>query len=108
MISDIIDLEPLLGQYDSETILVGPLLSLSMSSSYRYFHVAGKGAKIYNFLSLGFVENESDAQKLRADAIVKFKSRFADVVTFGSHTEMAHAVHERWPLINYLMVDAER
>jgi hypothetical protein len=96
MISDMIDLEPLLGRYESETILVGPLLSLSMNSSYRYFHVAGKGAKIYNFLSLGFVENESDAQKLRADAIVKFKSRFADVVTFGSHTEMAHAVHERW------------
>ena len=96
MISDTIDLESLLGQYDSETILVGPLLSLSMSSSYRYFFVAGKGAKIYNCFGLGFIDNESDAQKQRAGTIEKLKSRFADVVTCDSHAEMAHTVHARW------------
>jgi hypothetical protein len=79
MISDTIDLESLLGQYDSETILVGPLLSLSMSSSYRYFFVAGKGTKIYNCFGLDFIDNESDAQKQRAGTIEKLKSRFADV-----------------------------
>ena len=96
MISDTIDLESLLGQYDSEMILVGPLLSLSMSSSYRYFFVAGKGTKIYNCFGLGFIDNESDAQKQRAGTIEKLKSRFADVVTCDSHAEMAHTVHARW------------
>src|SRR5271156_2776441 len=96
MIADMIDLESLLDQYDAETILVGPLLGLSMNSNYRYCYLASKGPKIYNSLDLGFVESESDAQKQRADLIDKLKGRFAEVVTFDSHPEMAHAVHARW------------
>jgi hypothetical protein len=35
MILDLTELEPLLGQYDAGKILVGPLLSLSINSSFR-------------------------------------------------------------------------
>ncbi len=97
MITHTIDVEPLLGQYDPGMILVGPLLSLSMSSSYRYFYIAGNGGKVYETISLGFVEVETDAQTQRADFIEKLGSRFAEVLIFGSHLEMAHAVHTRWP-----------
>ena len=58
MINDLIDVEPLLGQHDPGMILVGPLLSLSISSSYRYFYIAGNGSKVYETISLGFVEVE--------------------------------------------------
>lgn len=97
MITDMIDLEPLLEQYDRETLLVGPLLGLSLSSSYRYFNIAGKGTKIYHALGLGFVDNEADADRQRAEVVQKLKARFAEVVTFVSHPEMARAVHARWP-----------
>ena len=99
MITHTLDVEPLLGRYEPGIILVGPLLSLSMSASSRYFYVAGagNGDKVYQTISLGFVEFETDAQKQRADFIEKLESRFAEVSTFGSHLELARAVHTRWP-----------
>jgi hypothetical protein len=96
MITDLIDVEPLLGQHDPGMILVGPLLSHSLNSGYRYFYIAGSGSKVYETISL-FVEVEADAQTQRADFIEKLERRFAEVLTFGSHLEMAHAVHTRWP-----------
>ena len=45
MITDLRDLEPLLGQYDPGLILVGPVLSLSISG-YRYFNIAANGSKV--------------------------------------------------------------
>ena len=68
MITHTIDVESFLGQYDPGMILVGPLLSLSMSSSYRYFYVAGNGSKVYETISLGFVEVETK----RTDAARRF------------------------------------
>ena len=97
MITRMNELEPLLGQYDPGIILVGPLLSLSMSSSYRYFYLAGNGDKVCETVALGFVEDEADAQNQRADIVEKLGSRFEEVKTFGGHLEMAHAVHTRWP-----------
>ncbi len=97
MITDLIDVEPLLGQHDPGMFLVGPLLSLSINSSYRYFYIAGKGSKVYETISLGFVELETTAQTQHADFIKKLESRFEQVLTFGSHLEMARAVHTRWP-----------
>jgi hypothetical protein len=97
MITDLIDVEPLLGQHDPGMVLVGPLLSLSINSSYRYFYIAGKGSKVYETISLGFVELETTAQTQHADFIKKLETRFAQVLTFGSHLEMARAVHTRWP-----------
>ncbi len=97
MITDTVDLEPLLDQYDPETLLVGPLLGLSLSSGYRYFHIAGNGVKIYHAVGLGFVDSEADAERERAEVVQKLKARFSEVVTFVSHPEMARAVHARWP-----------
>ncbi len=97
MIIDMTDLEPALEQYDSAIILVGPLLSLSINSNLRYLYLAGNGAKVYNPLGLGFIDNVSDAEQKRADIIDKLKARFAEVVTFGDHAEMARAVDGRWP-----------
>jgi len=97
MITHTIDVEPLLSPYDPGMILVGPLLSLSMSSGYRYFYIAGNGGKVYETISLGFVEVETDAQTQRADFIEKLGSRFAEVLTFSSQLELVHAVHMRWP-----------
>jgi hypothetical protein len=96
MITDLIDVEPVLDQHDPGMILVGPLLSRSLNSGYRYFYIAGNGSKVYETISL-FVEVETNAQTQRADFIEKLKSRFAEVLTFGSHLEMAQAVHTRWP-----------
>jgi hypothetical protein len=95
MITDIIDLEQVLTQYESETILVGPLLSLAISG-YQYFHVAGNGSKIYCSIGLGFPENESCAQKQRADIIEKLRPRFTELLLFDSQTELTRAVHARW------------
>jgi hypothetical protein len=95
MITDIIDLEQVLAQYDSEIILVGPLLSLAISS-YQYFHLAGNGSKIYCSIGLGFPENESRAQKQRADIIEKLRPRFTELLLFDSQTELTRAVHARW------------
>jgi hypothetical protein len=97
MIPGMNELEPVLGQYDPGMVLVGPLLSLSMSSTYRYFYLAGNGNKVCETVAVGFVEDESNAQSQRADVVEKLKSRFEEVVTFGSHLEMARAVHTHWP-----------
>ena len=97
MITHTIEVEQLLGQYDPGMILVGPLLSLSMSSSFRYFYVAGNGSKVYETISLGFVEFETNARTQRADFIDKLNNRFSEVLIFGSRLEMAHAVRALWP-----------
>jgi hypothetical protein len=97
MITHTNDVESLLGRYEPGMILVGPLLSLSMSASNRCFYVAGNGGKVYETISLGFVEFQADAQTQRADFIERLESRFAEVLTFGSHLELARAAHTRWP-----------
>ena len=97
MITDLIGLEPLLDQYDPGTILVGPLLSLSLSSTFRYFYIGGNGSKVYQSIGLGFVEAEIDAERQREDVVGTLKNRFVEVITFGSHLEMARAMHTRWP-----------
>ena len=97
MITELTDLEAVIGQYDSGMILIGPLQSLSISSTFRYFYIAGNGSRVYQAMGLGFVDVEMDAQSQRADIIEKLKDRFAEVTSFGSHLEMAQAVHMRWP-----------
>ena len=97
MITDMVDLEPLVGQYDPGMILVGPLLSHSKNSRFHYFYIAGNGNKVYETINLGLVDVESNAQTQRADLVEKLESRFTKVLTFGSLPEMAQAVHLRWP-----------
>lgn len=97
MITEINDFEQLLTQYESDRVLVGPLMSLPINASYRYFYLAGNGSKVYQSIGLGFLENESHGQKQRADIIQKLRARFAVLVLFDSHTEMARAVHTHWP-----------
>jgi hypothetical protein len=97
MFTEINDLERLVADFQSERVLVGPLMSLRISASYRYFYLAGNGKKTYQSIGLGFCENESHAQQQRADLIEDLKSRFAQVEAFDSHTEMARAVHTHWP-----------
>ena len=96
MIADTLDLEQLLTQYESEAVLVGPVLSLSVNTSYRYLYLAGNGRKVYQSIDLGFLENEWHAQNKRADIVEKLKPWFAELVLFDSHTEMARAAHTRW------------
>ena len=97
MITDMVDLEPLIGRYDPGMILVGPLLSHSKNSRFHYFYIAGDGNKVYETINLGLVDVESNAQTQRADLVVKLESCFTKVLTFGSLPEMARAVHLRWP-----------
>ena len=97
MINDFTDLEPLLDQYDPGIILVGPLRSLSISSSFRYFHIAGKGSKVYESVSLGFIEAETDAQSRRTVISEKLHGRFGEVTILDNHLEMADAAHKLWP-----------
>ena len=97
MITDMVDLEPLIGRYDSGLILVGPLLSHSKNSRFHYFYIAGNGNKVYQTINLGLVDVESKAQTQRADLVVKLESRFTKVLAFGSLPEMAQAAHLRWP-----------
>lgn len=92
-----IDLEPLVGQYDPGMILVGPLLRPWSGFGYYYFQIAGHGRHIYQSIDLGIVEAEAEAQRQRAEAVDILQSRFAGVISFGSRLEMAHAVYERWP-----------
>ena len=94
---DVIDLDSQLGQYGLGLILVGPLLGLSMSSGYRYLHVAGDGSKVYQTITFGFVQVEANALRQRADIVEKLEKRFAEVIVFDSHLEMARAVRKRWP-----------
>ena len=97
MITELTNLDALVGQYDAGKLLVGPLLSLSVNSNFRYFYVAGQGSKVYEALGLGFVEIESVGQKQRADLVEKFKGRFGEVKTFDNHLEMARATQALWP-----------
>jgi hypothetical protein len=97
MITDMVDLDPLVGQYDSGIILVGPLLSHSKNSRYHYFYIAGDGSKIFETIKLGFVEVETIARTQRANFVGKLESRFSEVLVFGGLLELAHAVHARWP-----------
>jgi hypothetical protein len=98
MITEVTDLERLLGQYDSGVVLVGPLLRLSMNSSYRYFYIAGKGSKVYQAtVGLGVIESETAAQKQRADVVKELESCFAEVLTFAGDVAMLQAVRARWP-----------
>src|ERR1700674_4290288 len=96
MITDLRDLEPLLGQYDPGLLLVGPVLSFSIGG-YRYFYIAANGSKVYETIGLGVFENEADAETKRADIIAMLKSRFTEILTFDTHREMAHAANSRWP-----------
>ena len=96
MITDLRDLEPLLGQYDPGLILVGPVLSFSIGG-YRYFFVAANGSQVYQAIGLGHFENEADAESLRADIIAIVKTLFTEMLSFDNHYEMAHAANTRWP-----------
>jgi hypothetical protein len=96
MIHDLIDIEPLLHQYDPEKVLVGPLLNLWTNSSFRVFNIAGKGAKIHETIGLGFFELEIDAQRRRADIVAVLESCFGEVQIFDSQLEMAQMVHTLW------------
>jgi len=94
MITDLRDLEPLLGQYDPGLILVGPVLSFS--GGYRYFYIAANGSQVYEAIGLGYFENEADAESQRANIIEIVKSRFTEMLSFDSHWEMAHGANTRW------------
>src|ERR1700688_873958 len=96
MITDLRDLEPLLGQCDPGLILVGPVFSFS-SGGYRYFYIAANGSKVYETIGLGYFENKADAEGQRANIIAILKSHFTDMQIFASHCEMAHAANTRWP-----------
>ena len=95
MITDLRDLDPLLGQYDPGLILVGPVLSFSIGD-YRYFYIAANGSQVYEAIGLGYFENEADVESQRANIIEIVKSRFTEMLSFDSHWEMAHAVNARW------------
>ena len=96
MIHDLIDLEPLLHQYDHEKVLVGPLLNLWMNSSFRVFNIAGKGSKIHETIGLGFFELEMNAQRRRADIVAALEGCFGEVEIFDSQLEMAQMAHALW------------
>jgi hypothetical protein len=97
MINELTNLDSLLDQYDPGTILIGPLRKLSINSTFRYFHVAGKGTKVYESVGLGFVELETNALKQRADLLEKLNRRFGKVIVLDSHLELAQAVYQLWP-----------
>ena len=114
MVTEVSDLEPLLGRFDPGLILIGPLIF-----TYRYFDIAGNeskvfhpdliivgplsfdiagnASKVYEIVDLGFGKVETNASGQRAKFIEKLESRFAEVMTFGSRLEMANAAHEHWP-----------
>ena len=96
MITELSDLEPLLGRYEPGVILVGPVLGFSMGD-YRYFYVAGSGSKVYETIGLGVFENGAEVESQRANIIAILKSRFKEILTFGSHYAMARAANARWP-----------
>jgi len=96
MIIDLRDLEPLLSQYDPGLILVGPVLSLSMGG-HRYFYIAGNGSKVFESISLGYSENEAEAEDQRENVTTILKSRFREMLVFDSHSEMAQTANTRWP-----------
>jgi hypothetical protein len=97
MIDNLTDLEPVLGQYDPGKVLVGPLLHLSMNSNFCFFYIAGNGPKIYESVSLGFVEDETDAQNRRTDIVATLESHFGEVKILHSGLEMAREAYALWP-----------
>jgi hypothetical protein len=97
MITDLADLEPVLAQYDTGKVLIGPMLNLSINSSFRFFYVAGKANKIYQSLALGFIETESDAQRQRADIVAQIQSRFGELKILDTQLELAREAHALWP-----------
>src|ERR1700733_2537740 len=96
MITDLRDLEPLLGQYYPGLILVGPVLSFAIGG-YRYFYIAANGRQVYEAIGLGYFEDEADAEFQRANIVEIAKSRFTEMLSFDSHWEMAHEANTRWP-----------
>ena len=96
MITDLRDLERLLGQYDRRLILVGPVFGFSIDD-YRYFYVAASGSKVYETIGLGVFENEADAENQRANIIAILKSCFEEMLIFDSHLKMVQAADARWP-----------
>jgi hypothetical protein len=95
-ISDMIELEALIGQYNPGFILVGPVLDRWDDSTHRYFEIAGNGSEVYQRVDLGSVR-ATEAQRQRVDIVEKLGSRFVGVMTFASPQEMAQAVYSRWP-----------
>ena len=69
MINDLTDLEPLLAQYDPGKVLIGPLLNLSINSSFRFFYIAGNGPKIYESYKRRFCR----ARKRRTEATRRYR-----------------------------------
>ena len=97
MINDLVDLDRVLDQYDAGRALVGPVLSLSINSSFRFFYIAGNGAKIYQSIGLGFIEAETEAELQRGDIVAKLQSRFGEVKVLNSQLEMAREANALWP-----------
>jgi hypothetical protein len=95
-ITDMIELEALIGQYNPGILLVGPVLDRWDDSTHRYFEIAGNGSEVYRRVDLGSVR-AIEAQRQRADIVEKLGSRFVGVMTFASPQEMAQAVYSRWP-----------
>jgi cytoskeletal protein RodZ len=98
MITNVSDLELVLSQCDPGVILVGPLLGLSVNSSYRYCYIAGNGSKVFwATIGIAFVESETAAQRQRADIVEGLERRFAQVLSFDSDVAMLQAARARWP-----------
>src|SRR4029077_15778001 len=97
MINDLVDLDRVLDQYDAGRALVGPVLNLSINSSFRFFYIAGNGAKIYQSIGLGFIEAEPEAERQRGDIVAKLQSRFGEVKLLDNQLEMAREANRLWP-----------
>jgi hypothetical protein len=97
MINDLVDLDRVLDQYDAGRALVGPVLNLSINSSFRFFYIAGNGGKIYQSIGLGFIEAEPEAERQRGDIVAKLQSRFGEVTVLDNLLEMARAANRLWP-----------
>lgn len=97
MINDLTDLQLVLGQYETEKLLIGPLLNLSINSSFRFFYIAGKGQKTYQSIGLGFIEVETDARQQRAHIVAQLQSRFGEVTVLDNQFELACEANKLWP-----------
>src|SRR6516162_5359032 len=97
MINDLNDLDAVLSQYDLGKALVGPLMNLSINSNFRFFHIAGNGAKVYQSVGLGFIEAETEAERQRGDIVARLQSRFGEVKVLDSQLEMAREANTLWP-----------
>ena len=97
MINDLLDLDGVLGQYDPGKVLVGPLLNLSINSSFRFFYIAGNGGKVYESIGLGFIEAPTEAERQRGDIVAKLQSRFGEVKVIDNQLAMAREANTLWP-----------